>query len=239
MPHLQGQNGQPVIAIKPTDGGPAPSQEEISSLLQTIFTTAKSQDSLDSSYALTNLLSTTVGFRGFQAYKVLDTIKKASTDKKNPGSREGSMFALGALFERFPPADRLSEVTFLIQDGGAVSLALDALADKVAATRDGAQYALDALLDNLKPESMVFGLLPALVRYVKKGKWQGIIGAFALIAKMAEKSKYGTGGMADADKAVLRDALGKQLETLIPAVENGMHDLKPEVRILGPELDSY
>jgi hypothetical protein len=35
---------------------------------------------------------------------------------------------------------------------------------------------------------------------------------------------------ADDEGLVLRDALGKRLEALIPHVEAGMHDLKSEVR---------
>jgi elongation factor 3 len=232
MPHHETSSTQRVVPIKAADGVPPPSQDEVASILNTIFATDKSQTSLDASYALTNLLVTTVGHRGFNNYPVLDTIRKAATDKKNAGSREGAMFALGALFERFPLADPLSEVSFLIQDGGIVYLVLDALADKVPATRDSAQYALDALLNNLKPGSLVSGLLPALMRYLSKStsKWQGNIGALGLIAKISDKSKPGPDGFPESEKEVLRIALGKRLESLIPLVENGMHDLKPEVR---------
>ena len=233
MPHHESSSGQLVVPKNAANEATAPSQDDVNSIIHTIFNTDKSQVSLDASYALTNLLATTVGHRGFSNYRVLETIRKASTDKKNAGAREGAMFALGALFERFPPVDPLSEVSFMIQDGGVVSLALDGLADKVVATREAAQYALDALVDNLKPESLVAGLLPALIRYLSKStsKWQGNIGAHGLIAKMADKSKPGPDGFPEAEKAFLRDAMGKRLESLIPLVENGMHDLKPEVRL--------
>jgi elongation factor 3 len=233
MPHHDTARNQPIVPVKDADITPAPSQDDISSILRTIFFADKSQESLDAAYALTNLLITSVGHRGLQQYKVLEEIRKSATDKKNAGAREGAMFGLGALFERFPPVDPLSEVSFMIRDGGCVSLALDALADKVASTREGAQYALDALLDNLKPESLVSGLLPALMRYLSKnsGKWQGNIGAFGLIARMADKSKPDSTGLGDEEKDILRQALGKKLEALIPLVENGMHDLKPEVSL--------
>jgi elongation factor 3 len=230
MPHGE---AAPVtmIPIKLSENAPAPTESEVTSIIHNIFHSDKSQTSLDNAYALANVLITSVGARGLNGYKILDALRKASADKKNPGVREGSMFGLGALFEKFPPADPLSEVPFLVQDGGVLSLALDALSDKVAATREGAQYALDALLGNLGPESIVVGLVPAIMRYLQKsgGKWQGTIGALNLIIKVIDKSKVGAGGYEGAQKAFLRDSLGKRLESLIPVVEGAMHDLKPEV----------
>ncbi len=76
-----------------------------------------------------------------------------------------------------------------------MNLALDALSDKGNVVRESAQYALDALFSCLSPEAMVVGLLPALSRYLGKrsGKWQGTVGAYELIARMADKAKMGTG----------------------------------------------
>jgi elongation factor 3 len=225
---------QSVIAIKAADGSVAPSQSEISDILHTIFTAPKSQTSLDASYALVNVLATTVGARGLKLYSVLETIQKAATDKKDAGRREGAMFAMGAMFEKFPTEHPLSEVVFLVQNEKSVHITLDALADKGSAVRDSAQYALDALYANLKPEAMAVGLMPVLMKYLSKptGKWQGTVGAFALVGKMAEKAKIGNGSKEEENgKAVLREALGKRLEGLIPVVEGGMHDLKSEVCI--------
>lgn len=223
-----------VIVSKSTDPSSAlpPSQDDVSSILDTVFTAKLSQVSLDAAYALTNLLMQSVGFRGLQAYGVLDQVKKAAGDKKNGGKREGAMFAVGALFERFPAQQPLSEVVFLLQDTALVPLTLDALADKGSAVREGAQYALDALFNNLRPESLVVALLPILISYLGKrsGKWQGTVGALALLEKMAEKAKIGMGSREEEQiKDVLREAMGKKLERLIPVVEAGMHDLKSEV----------
>ncbi|KAL9056212.1 MAG: hypothetical protein Q9162_003092 [Coniocarpon cinnabarinum] len=209
-----------------------PSVDEVNSISNTIYTSKTSQQSLDASYALTNLILNSVGFEGLDSYGILDSIKKAATDKKNGARREGAMFALGAILERFPSKQPISEVLFLRPRADIVQVALDALADKGSTVREGAQYALDALFDHLQPEALPIGLLPVLVDYLSRptGKWQGTVGAFNMIAKMADRAKLGT-GTAEQEKIkdVLRDAMGKRLEGLIPTVEAGMHDLKAEV----------
>ena len=89
----------------------APTQEEISSLLNTIFTAESSAASVDASYALTQILLNSVGYRGLHAYGIVAEIKKAASDKKSGLKRESAQNLLGALFERFPtPQDRKSVV---------------------------------------------------------------------------------------------------------------------------------
>lgn len=224
----------PTVIVKDADDPSAapPSAEDVDAILQTILTAKTSQASLDASYALTNILVESVGFRGLQGYGILEPIKKAATDKKNVAKREGSMFAYGAMFERFPTQQRLSEIVFLLQETDMVTVTLDALADKNATVKESAQYALDALFGNLGPEAQVFALLPTLVKYLGKrsGKWQGAVGAFELIGRMADKAKIGSGSaQEEKNKEVVREALGRKLEGLIPVVEDGMTDLKTEV----------
>lgn len=212
----------------------SPTPEDISSFLTTIFTAKTSQESLDAAYALTNVLLNSVGFRAFRIYGIAAEIKKAAADKKDGSRRESAMILLGALFEKFPPSQRISEVVFLLQDGGIVALALDALADKGPVVRESAQYALDALFTNLSPESMIAGLIPALSTYLGKrtGKWQGTVGAYELLGRMADKAKMGMGSKEEERiKDMLRESMGKNLAGLIPIVEAGMHDLKAEVCI--------
>lgn len=212
--------------------GVPPTHEEVSSFLNTVFKSKTSQESVDASYALTNLLITSVGFRGFRTYGILDEVKKAAADKKDGSRRESAMNLLGALFEKFPPAQAISEVIFLLQDGGAVVPALDALADKGVVVKESAQYALDALFKNLSPESLVVGLIPVLSQYLAKrsGKWQGTVGAFGLLGRLADKAKMGQGTKEEErSKDLLRESMGKKLAGLIPIVEAGMHDLKAEV----------
>ena len=221
-----------MIAKSSMPSGVAPAREVISSLIETIFKAQTSQACLDAAYELTTLLLNSVGFRGLRAYGVLDEIKNAAADKKDGSKRESAMILLGALFERFPPAESVSEVIFLAQNGGIIAPALDALADKGAVVRESARYALDALFANLTPEGMVVGLLPALSRYLgkKSGKWQGTVGAYELIGRMADKAKIGMGSKEEEKiKDVLRESMGKKLAGLIPLVEAGMHDLKAEV----------
>lgn len=217
-------------SANPSTVSPAP--EEISSFLTTIFSAKTSQDSLDAAYALTNLLLNSVGFRGFRKYGISTEIKKAAIDKKDGSRRESAMILLGALFEKFPASQRISEVIFLLQEGGLVALALDSLADKGAVVKESAQYALDALFTNLSPECMVAGLIPALSTYLGKrtGKWQGTVGAYELLGRMADKAKMGMGSKEEEKiKDMLRESMGMKLAGLIPIVEAGMHDLKAEV----------
>ncbi|KAK4508785.1 hypothetical protein PRZ48_002524 [Zasmidium cellare] len=210
----------------------APSPDDVSQLTKSIYSSKTSQESLDASYALTDLLLNSVGFRGLTAYNILPEIAKAATDKKLPAKREGAMFALGAIFERFPPKARLSEVIFLLKEQNLVACALDALSDRQSAVKEGGRYALDALYAHLSAEAKVYGLLPLLTQYLRKstGKWQGAVGAFELMGRMADDAKIGMESKEiEQNKDLLRDAMGRKLEGLIPIVENGMHDLKSEV----------
>ncbi|KAL2210161.1 hypothetical protein CC79DRAFT_1303656 [Sarocladium strictum] len=215
------------------DAPPPPSQEDVAGLLDTIFTAKTSNASIDACYGLCEMLLSTVGATGLTQYGILTEVRKAAADKKSGLRRESSQNLLGAIFERFPPRQPLSEVVLLLQDGGAVPCALDALADKGSVVREAAQYGLDALFANLSSEALVAGLLPALVEYLSKrtGKWQGTVGAYKLMQKMAEKSQMTVGATKEeaADKDVLRESMGAKLAGLIPLVEAGMHDLKAEV----------
>jgi elongation factor 3 len=221
-----------VVPTKTAHSGIPPSQEEISSLLQTITSADKAQASLDAAYALTNLLVQSVGVRALLNTSILADTKKAASDKKDGSKRESAMFILGAMFEIMPRQQPLSEVIFLLHDGGLLSIVLDGLADKGSSVRESAQYAVDELFKNLSPEAMVVGLLPALQKYLSKptGKWQGTVGAYTLLGKMADKAQIGTGSKEEEEaKDVLRESMGRTLKDFIPIVENGMHDLKAEV----------
>lgn len=215
------------------DAPPPPSAADVAAIVATVFTAQTSAASVEASYALCELLLSSVGVAGLQQYGVVADIKKAAADKKNGLRRESSQNLLGAIFERFPPRQRVSEVVLLLHDDGLVPCALDALADKGAVVREAAQYGLDALLANLGAEALVTGLLPVLTQYLsrKTGKWQGTVGAYRLLQKMADKSQMSVGTTKDeaAEKDVLREAMGAKLAGLIPLVEGGMHDLKAEV----------
>ncbi|KAK5090546.1 [NU+] prion formation protein 1 [Lithohypha guttulata] len=220
------------VPVKTSFTGVAPSSDEINGVFRSIVDTDNAQASLDNSYALTNLLLQTVGIRGLLANDLIPQIKKAATDKKNGSKRESAMFVLGAMFERFPREQPLSEVVFLVQNGGLLNLVLDCLADKGPSVRESAQYAVDELFKNLSPEAKVIGLLPCLTSYLSKptGKWQGTVGAHNLLGKMADSAQLGTGSKEEEQaKDVLRESMGRTLKELIPIVEGGMHDLKAEV----------
>ncbi|KAI4860668.1 prion formation protein [Hypoxylon rubiginosum] len=230
MPHPV---SPPLMVAKSGDAPPPPSQQEVSSIINSIFLATTSAASIDGCYALCEILLNTVGFRGLHTYGVLAEVKKAASDKKSGLRRESAQNILGALFEKFPPRQPLSEVVFLLQDGGLVSVALDALADKGTVVRDAAKYGIDALFGHLSPEAMVVGLLPALIAYLSKrtGKWQGTVGALKLMQRMADKAKMEIGCTKEQaqEKDILRETMGAKLASLIPIVEGNMHDLKADV----------
>lgn len=230
MPHHESPPMAPQVMVASKTA--APSLDDMAGFSKQIYDSKTSQQSLDGAYALTDALLNSVGFRGLAGYGVLSEIMKAATDKKSPAKREGAMFALGAIWEKFPPKQRLSEVVFLVQERGLVACALDELADKQSAVREGARYALDQLFGHLSSEAKVFGLLPCLMQYLgtATGKWQGTVGALELVGRMADKAKIGMESREmEKDKDVLREAMGKRLDRLIPVVEHRMTDLKSEV----------
>lgn len=216
-------------------GTAPPPQADVSALLDTAFNAKTSNASIDASYAICDILvnNPAVGYRGLETYGILADLKKAAADKKSGLRREGAQNLLGALFERLPAKLPISEVIFLVKDGGVLNVALDALADKGAVVRDAAQYGLDALFNHLTAETLVIAFLPALQAYLEKrtGKWQGTVGALKIMQKMADKAKLEFGGTKEEayEKEVLREIMGAKLAALIPLVENGMHDLKSEV----------
>ncbi len=221
-----------MLSKSPVSSGVPVTPEEVSWLLDAIFKAQTSQASLDAAYSLTNRILTSGGFRALRTFGILEEIRKGAADKKDGSRRESAMILLGALWEKFPRAQPISEIIFLVQDKGALAPALDALADKGGVVRESAQYALDALFMNLAPEAMTVGLLPALSEYLahRSGKWQGTVGAYELIGRMADKAKLGMGTKEEEKvKDLLRESMGKKLAGLIPIVEAGMHDLKAEV----------
>ncbi|KAM3470767.1 hypothetical protein MY5147_006222 [Beauveria neobassiana] len=231
MPHPVSPPSLPTAISKAAP--PPPSQQDVTAFLDTIFTAQSSNVCIDACYALCELLLNSVGVVGLNHYGIIAEIKKAANDKKSGVRRESSQNLLGAIFERFPPRQPISQVVLLNPTNGLVACALDALADKGAVVREAAQYGLDALFNSLCAESLVSGLLPVLTTYLSKktGKWQGTVGAYKLLQRMADKSKYTVGTTKEeaAEKDVLREAMGAKLASLIPVVEEGMHDLKAEV----------
>ncbi|KAK8123056.1 hypothetical protein PG984_011726 [Apiospora sp. TS-2023a] len=227
MPHPV---SPPVMVAK---GGPAPSQEDVHAILDSVFSATTSSASIDASYALCELLKNSVGFRGLYNYGILDAIKKAAADKKSGLKRESAQNLLGALFEKMPPTQPLTEISFLLQDGGMLGVAFDALADKGTVVRDAAQYGLDALFAHLSAEALVVGLLPSLIGYLtrKSAKWQGTVGALKMLQKMADKAKMQIGVTKEQahESDFLREAMGDKLASLIPISEGLMHDLKADV----------
>lgn len=231
MPHLLSTSCVMPVMISNADG-PLPTQNEISNILDCIFT-SNSDSSIAAAYALCDLLLNSVGFKGLTSYGIIAEIKSASVDKKSASRREGAQNLLGAIFERLISKQRICEAILLYLNGGMVPFALDALADKSSNIRSASQYGIDELFKRLSPEALVCGLLPSLSIYLEKrtGKWQGTVAAYKLLQRMADKAKMelGTSKKEANDKDILRKAMGSKLGGLIPIVEAGMHDMKSDV----------
>ena len=235
MPHhVSPPRQQPTMISKSSDAA-APTQAEISPLLNAVFEAKSSKESVDAAYALCDLLlNSSVGFRGLTQYGILAEIKKGAANKKSAEKRESAQNLLGALFERFPPQQHISEVILMLQDGGMVGCALDALSDKVPVVREAADYGIDVLFQNLSSEALVVGLMPIVSLYLSKptGKWQSTVAGYKLIQRMSDKAKLEIGSSKEEanNKDILREAMGTKLAGLIPIVENGMTDMKNEVQ---------
>ncbi|KAK4186317.1 P-loop containing nucleoside triphosphate hydrolase protein [Podospora australis] len=231
MPHTVSPPDTMIVPVKAN--GAAPPQADVEAIIETVFNAKSSAESIEACYAICDLLLNSVGFQGLHQYGILATIKKAAADKKSGFRREGAQNLLGAIFERFPRQQPVSEIALLLQDGGALRYALDALADKGAVVREAAQFGLNELFANLSPEAMVAGLLPAIIDYIKNagGKWQGVVGAYQLLEKMANKGKLTVGSTKEEaeEQDVIREVLGAKLASLIPLAESGMLDMKTEV----------
>lgn len=208
---------------------------DISSILTKVFTAATSTESVKYSYTLCQLILDTVGCNGLYQHGTLDEVKKAAADKTSGVRRESALNLLGALFETFPPRERVSEIIFLVQDRGSlVVCALEGLADKGSVVREAAEYGLDALFYNLSCEAKVVGLLPALLRYVSSSaaRWQGVVGALKLVQKMGDTANLSVANPAveDKDRSFLQAAMRETLAEVMPVLESRMHDLKAEVK---------
>ena len=224
---------QPIMVAK--SDGAAPIQADVTAFLDAIFTAKSSKESVDAAYVLCDvLIASPVGFRSLSDYGILAEIKKGAANKKSAERRESAQNLLGALFERLPPQQKITETILLLQDDGMVTCALDALSDKVPVVREAAQYGLDELFKNLSSEALVVGLLPVLSKYLAKstGKWQSTVAAFKLLQRMADKARLEAGSSKEEanNKDILRESMGTKLAGLIPIVEHGMTDMKTEVQ---------
>lgn len=194
-------------------------------LMDAVLGASTSQESLEASVVLCNAITAEPSSAHHVLANLLPSVASAAADKKSGSNRESAMIIYGTLYERLPPKAPATEVLLVEETLGIV---FDALSDKGAVVRESAQYAIDAIVGVLKQPALVVGLLESIEKYLSTSaaKWQGRVAALQTIGKMAEKA-------AKADKergeVFLKDVLGRELEGLIPVVENAMHDLKNEV----------
>lgn len=193
--------------------------------LDAIFNAATSQASLDGAVALCNDIAANPHTAHHVLEQLLPLVSKAASDKKSGTRRESAMIIYGAFYEglliKCPATEPL-----LVQQ--TLQPVFDGLADKGAVVRESSQYAIDAMFGLLRQPALVSGYLKALENYVKNpnAKFQGKVAALGCISKVAEKAIKAYDELGD---VFIRDVMGREMEALIPVVENAMHDMKNDV----------
>jgi elongation factor 3 len=82
-------NSNPPIVVS-KDTPPPPSPADVAALIDKAFNATTSAASIAASYAVCEVLLSTVGPHGLLQYGVLDLIRKAANDKKSGLKREGA-----------------------------------------------------------------------------------------------------------------------------------------------------
>jgi len=216
------ENAPPQVTLTLANGAPA---FDFEAIYTTIFDAKTSHESLDAATTLCDGIAADPVTAHHALSILLPRVAKAAADKKSGTNRESAMIVYGAMYESLPHKAPATEVQLVATIGNV----FDGLADKGSVVRESAQYAIDALFAGLKQPVLVSGLLVAVMDYLRSSasKWQGKVGALMLIGKLAEKAVKIEQNQGE---VFLKDAMGRELEALIPVVESGMHDLKAEVR---------
>ncbi|KAK0540407.1 [NU+] prion formation protein 1 [Tilletia horrida] len=157
----------------------------------------------------------TAGLRTLQSEGVLDSLLKATRNKKSGYEREAAAVGLGAIFSKVggknSPSPLGAEPWLLTT----LPALLDLYADKGDVVKDAAQSAVTALFA-LPPPEAVPEFLSVLYTVLESSasKWQSKVAVLKLISRTAERAS---------------EQVGEQLVELIPQLTNAMHDTKAEI----------
>ncbi|CAD6913582.1 unnamed protein product [Tilletia controversa] len=155
------------------------------------------------------------GLRTLQSESILNSLLKATRNKKSASEREAAAIGLGAIFTKVAGKNAPSPLgaePWLIDT---LPTLLELQADKEDAVKEAAVSATTALATLFPPEAVpeflavLYGVLEN-----SASKWQSKLAVLKLISRIAERAS---------------EQVGEQLVGLIPQITNAMHDTKSEI----------
>ena len=172
-------------------------------------------DRLTAAQDLANQIKSTQLAKAFESSNLLAKLEEASENKKTPSAREGSMLIFESLAKTLGhPAE-----PFLIPK---ISIVLGAFGDKIAAVKDAAEGAANAVFV-LPGRFAVKMLVPLLLAQLSnEKKWQTKAAALKYLGNLTETSA---------------SQVSDCLPQIIPEVSDVMWATKPEVSYTIVELE--
>jgi elongation factor 3 len=184
------------------------SKSNILSLLEKALSNATTEDRQSAAKELATLVKSTGISAGLVEFGVLESLKKATQDKKSDHAREGALFVYKELATQFGhPVEPylIPEITSILSGYG----------DKQAAVKQAAKEAAEAFFA-IPGRFSVKLLVPLLLENLtNEKKWQTKMAALTFLKNLTKTS---------ASQVQL------SLPLIVPAVSDNMWDSKPEVK---------
>ncbi|KAE8215735.1 hypothetical protein CF327_g1012 [Tilletia walkeri] len=185
-----------------------------SELLTALYKAPSSQECSAAAEKLTNYVNAT-SLRTLQTEGIIDSLEKATRNKKSGFEREAAAIGLGAIFTKVAGKNApypLGAEPWLFHTLPAL---LELHADKGDVVKEAAQAAVTSLFALFPPEAVPeFLNILYTVLESSASKWQSKVAVLKLISRTAERAS---------------EQVGEQLVGLIPQLTNAMHDTKSEI----------
>jgi len=189
-------------------------KQSANQLLTALYKAPSAEECNSAAEELTNYINA-VGLRSLQNDGIIDSLLKATRNKKSGFEREAGALGLGAIFTKVggknAPSPLGAEPWLL----STLPALLDLHADKGDVVKEAAQAAVTALFALPPPEAVpeflneLYGVLES-----SASKWQSKVAVLKLISRLADRAS---------------EQVGEQLVELIPHLTNAMHDTKGEI----------
>lgn len=193
-----------------------------STLLEALYKAPSSVECSLAAEQLSNYVNQK-GLRSLQEEKILDSLLKATRNKKSGYEREAGAVGLESIFTKVGGKNSPSPLgaePWLLETLPAL---LELYADKGDVVKEAAISAVNALFGLAPPEStpvlleLIYGVLGDT-----SAKWQGKVGALKLLGRLSEAAS---------------EQVAEQLVELIPHLTSAMHETKSEVSSRGSEVN--